>query len=56
MTCRGYDPKAVKISKAIKAAAASIIDDTERRHVIKSYVKIAEGESKSFGRRGGKDE
>jgi hypothetical protein len=44
MTCRGYDPKAVKISKSVKRAAALIMDNHQRGEFIRSFVKIAESE------------
>lgn len=40
MTCRGYDPKTVKISKAIKIQAAGIMDPHQRGHFIRGYVKV----------------
>ena len=51
MTCRGYDSKAVKISKSVKRAASTIRDKHERGAFIRSFVKIAEGELRSAGRR-----
>jgi hypothetical protein len=48
MTCRGYSPKAVKISKAIKRRAATIRDAHARGAFIRSFVEIAQGESRSF--------
>lgn len=42
MTCRGYDPKAVKISKLIKIAAAKYTDAHKRGRFIKGYVAILE--------------
>jgi hypothetical protein len=47
MTCRGYDPKAVKISKSIKRIASLIADNHKRGAFIRSYVKIAQGETRS---------
>lgn len=44
MTCRGYDPKAVKVPKAIKRYAGYEIDAHKRGAVIASYVKIFESE------------
>ena len=40
MTCRGYDAKAVKISKSVKRAAAQIIDNHKRGAFIRSFVAI----------------
>ena len=42
MTCRGYDPKAVKVSKTVKRAAGTFIDRHERGAFIRSYVKVLE--------------
>ena len=44
MTCRGYDNKAVKISKAVKRKAATILDAHRRGEFIRGYVRIAESE------------
>jgi hypothetical protein len=44
MTCRGYDPKAVKIGKSIKRLAANHLDAHKRGEFIRGYVKIAENE------------
>jgi len=51
MTCRGYDPKAVKIGKLVKIASASILDNHKRSAFIRSYAKIAESELRSGGRK-----
>jgi hypothetical protein len=50
MTCRGYDAKAVKISKPIKMAAAQILDPHKRGEFIRSFVKIAQGELRTGNR------
>jgi hypothetical protein len=50
MTCRGYDPNAVKISKSVKRAAALIMDSHQRGEFIRSFVKIAEGELRPSNR------
>lgn len=47
MTCRGYDPKAVKLGSLVKMAAATIIDPQKRGEFIRSYVKIAQSELRS---------
>lgn len=47
MTCRGYDPKAVKISKSVKRMAARILDPHKRGAFIRSYVEIAKSESRA---------
>lgn len=51
MTCRGYDPKAVKVGKPVKALAATYIDKAQRRAFIKSYVRILEDEARQRGSR-----
>jgi hypothetical protein len=42
MTCRGYDPKSVLVSKTVKRRAARITDNHKRGAFIKSFVKILE--------------
>ena len=44
MTCRGYDPKAVKISKTVKRMASTHRDKNQRRAYIRSYVEVAVNE------------
>jgi hypothetical protein len=44
MTCRGYDPKAVKIGKSVKRLAANHMDAHKRGEFIRGYVRIAESE------------
>ena len=44
MTCRGYDNRAVKISKTVKRKAARILDAHQRGEFIRGYVRIAEAE------------
>ena len=46
MTCRGYDPKTVKLSKTIKRAAALIRNDHVRGAFIRSYVEIEQSNSR----------
>ena len=46
MTCRGYDPKAVKISKPVKRMAAKILDNHQRGAYIRYYVRIEEANSR----------
>jgi len=48
MTCRGYDPKAVKISKPVKRAAARIHDAHQRGEFVRGYVRIAQEQARSF--------
>ena len=52
MTCRGYDPKAVKISKSVKRLAARILDNHERGAFIRDYVRMAENQARSSGKKG----
>lgn len=51
MTCRGYDPKAVKISKSVKRAAAQIHDKHVRGAFIRSFVQIEMDNARSVGRK-----
>lgn len=53
MTCRGYDPKAVKIGRLTKIAAAQIHDKHKRGAFLRSFTKVAESESRT-GRRDSK--
>jgi len=46
MTCRGYDPKAVKVSKEVKRLAANFTDVHQRGAIIRSYVKILQDEAR----------
>ena len=48
MTCRGYD------SKAVKRAAALIMDAHKRGAFVRSFVAIEQSNSRSFGGRGDK--
>ena len=52
MTCRGYDPKAVKVGKLVKIAAAQILDPHVRGAFFRSYAKIAQESLRSYS--GGK--
>lgn len=52
MTCRGYDPKAVKVGKLVKIAAATILDPHKRGAFFRSYAKIAQEGLRSYS--GGK--
>jgi hypothetical protein len=56
MTCRGYDPKAVKLPKAIKREAANYTDAHQRGLIIRSYVKILEDGNRQRNSRGNKTE
>jgi hypothetical protein len=46
MTCRGYDPKAVKIGKDVKRAAAQIHNEHQRGAFIRSFVVVAQEQSR----------
>ena len=46
MTCKGYDPKAVKMPKSVKRAAANILNDHDRGEFFRSYVRILESDLK----------
>ena len=46
MTCKGYDPRAVKISKEVKRIAANFLDPHKRASIIRSYVVIAQDASR----------
>jgi hypothetical protein len=51
MTCRGYDPKAVKLPSLVKMAASTIIDKNKRGAFIRSYVEIAKSELRTGNRK-----
>ena len=51
MTCRGYDPKAVKVPKSVKRIAATYIKNEDRRGLIRSYVRMLEEQSRGTGRK-----
>jgi len=46
MTCKGYDPKAVKVGKEVKRLAANFTDAHQRGAIIRSYVKILQDEAR----------
>ena len=46
MTCKGYDAKAVRISKDVKRAAAQIHDAHQRGAFVRSFVVIAQEQSR----------
>ena len=50
MTCRGYDPKAVKIGSLVKMAASTIRDPHKRGEFMRGFVKVAQGELRSSGK------
>ncbi len=48
MTCRGYDPKAVKVSKTVKRRTALYFkNDHHRGSIIRSYVRMLEDASRA---------
>ena len=51
MTCWGYDPKTVKVTKLMKIAAAHIVDKHARGRLIRSYVQVLEEQSRGRGAR-----
>jgi len=51
MTCRGYDPKAIKLPKTIKRMAANYVNDHERGAYIKSWAKVVEEQQRNRGRK-----
>jgi hypothetical protein len=51
MTCRGYDAKAVKVSKTVKRAAAKIMDAHDRGAFIRSFVEIERSNSRTPSRK-----
>jgi hypothetical protein len=51
MTCRGYDPKAVKVPKAVKRAASRIQDAHQRGAFMRSFVVVIQDEVRKGGRR-----
>lgn len=55
MTCKGYDPKAVKLPKSVKRLAANHIDPHFRGAFIRDYVRILEDQMRGRNRRN-KDE
>lgn len=46
MSCRGYDPKAVKVSKTVKRMASTILDAHLRGAYIRSFTEILKSESR----------
>jgi hypothetical protein len=54
MTCRGYDAKAVKVSKTVKRAAALIMDNHKRGAFIRSFVEIERSNSRGSSRKDNK--
>jgi hypothetical protein len=50
MTCRGYDSKAVKVSKTVKRMAATIANAHTRGAYIRSFALIEKEQSRSSNR------
>lgn len=50
MTCRGYDAKAVKVSKTVKRMASTIRDPHQRGAYIRSFVEILKSEARGARR------
>ena len=46
MSCRGYDPKAVKVSKTVKRMASTIRDSHVCGAYIRSFVAINEAQAR----------
>lgn len=53
MTCRGYDSKAVKVSKSVKRVAATIVNDQQRREFIRGYVHAEAANARASSRNRG---
>lgn len=53
MTCRGYDSKAVKVSKSVKRVAATILDSARRRSFIRGYAQAEAANARAFSRNRG---
>ena len=51
MTCRGYDPKTVKVTKLMKIAAAQVLDKHARGEFIRSFVRALDEQSRDRGAR-----
>jgi hypothetical protein len=51
MTCKGYDPKAVKLPSLVKMAASTITDKHKRGEFLRSFTKIAESELRTGNRK-----
>ena len=58
MTCRGYDPRAVKVPKSVKRLAATLTNNEQRRALIKSYAVAIAVNARTGNRRpsAGKEE
>ena len=47
MTCRGYDPKTVKVNKTVKRMAATIMDPHLRGAYVRDYVIAIKQQARS---------
>ena len=50
MTCRGYDPKAIKLPSLVKMASARILDAHERGRFIRAHADAIRENLKNSGR------
>jgi hypothetical protein len=50
MTCRGYDSRAVKVSKTVKRMASTIRDNHARGAYLRSFVVIEKEQSRGSRR------
>jgi hypothetical protein len=55
MTCRGYDPRAVKVPKSVKLLAATAKTPELRRDIVKSYAVAVAANARSSSRGPGKE-
>ncbi len=51
MTCKGYDPRSVKVPKSVKILAANHTSPAQRNAVIRSYVKVLEADLRANKRK-----
>lgn len=56
MTCKGYDPKAVKVDKSTKRIAATILDPHARGEFIRNSVSLIKANLAARSQRTKKDE
>jgi hypothetical protein len=53
MTCKGYDPRAVKVPKSVKRLAATAKTPELRRSIVKSYAVAVAANARAGNRRPG---
>lgn len=46
MTCAGYDSRTIKLPKAVKCVASTIVDTHKRGAFIRSYVQVLNSEAR----------